>query len=225
MLAQTGYALCPGQVMANNSRWNQPLSVWIRYFSDWIRQPDPKSLLESTTFFDLRRVYGDAEPILQLQEFTRRALKENPAFFGHLAQVCLQYKIPLGIFGKILTDASEPQHNRINIKNPLRVIVNLVRLYAMAHGIEEKNTALRLCRLHERGVVSDSLFQDIDYAFDFLIGLQFRSQLRALQTQKTLSHSIALDEMAGTEISTLKTIFSEINSFQSRLKHDFSIPE
>jgi PAS domain S-box-containing protein len=225
MLAQTGYTLCPGQVMANNSRWNQPLSVWMRYFSAWVRQPDPQSLLESTTFFDLRRVDGDAEPIRQLQEFTRRALKDNPAFFGHLAQVCLQYKIPLGLFGKILTDASEPEHDRVNIKNPLRVIVNLLRLYAMAHGIEETNTALRLRRLHEQGVVSNSLFRDMDYAFDFLLGLQFRSQLRALRAQKPMSHSIALDELAGTEISVLKTIFSDITSFQSRLRHDFSIPE
>jgi signal-transduction protein with cAMP-binding, CBS, and nucleotidyltransferase domain/PAS domain-containing protein len=225
MLAQTGYALCPGQVMAKNPRWNQPLSVWKHYFHDWIIQPDPQNLLDSTTFFDLRCVFGEAEPILQLQEYIRCSLEENPAFFGHLGRLCLQYKIPLGIFGKIQTDSSEPHHNRLNIKNPLRVIVNLVRLYTMAHGIDEVNTALRLRRLHERGVISTSFFQDLDYAFDFLICLQFRSQLRSLQAQKPLSHSIAMDELAGTEISTLKTIFSEINSFQSKLKHDFSISE
>ena len=225
MLAQTGYALCPGQVMAQNPRWNQPLSVWKHYYNDWILQPDPQSILDSTTFFDLRRVYGDAEPILQLQESIRRSLEENPAFFGHLARLCLQYKIPLGIFGRIQTDPSEPHHNRLNIKNPLRIIVNLVRLYAMAHGIDEKNTGLRICRLHEHGVISSSFFQDLDYAFDFLVCLQFRSQIRALQAQKPLSHSIAMDELAGTEITILKTIFSEINQFQSKLKHDFSISE
>jgi CBS domain-containing protein len=124
-----------------------------------------------------------------------------------------------------LRHPSEPHQNRLNIKNPLRVIVNLVRFYAMANGIEEKNTLLRLRRLHEQGVISTSLFQDLDYAFDFLICLQFRSQIRALEAQKPLSHSIAMDELAGTEINTLKTIFSEINSFQSKLKHDFSISE
>jgi signal-transduction protein with cAMP-binding, CBS, and nucleotidyltransferase domain/PAS domain-containing protein len=225
LLAQTGYALCPGQVMAKNPRWNQPLSVWKHNFNEWIIQPDPQNLFDSTTFFDLRRVYGDAGPILQLQGAIHLSLKENPAFFGHLARLCLQYKIPLGIFGKIQTDSSEPHQNRLNIKNPLRVIVNLVRLYAMANGIKEVNTALRIRRLHEQGVISTSFFQDIDYAFDFLICLQFRGQLRALQAQKPLSHSIAMDELAGSEINTLKTIFAEINSFQSRLKHDFSISE
>ena len=165
------------------------------------------------------------EPLRQLQEHIRRTLEENPAFFAHLARLCLQYKIPLGIFGKIQTDPSEPHQNRLNIKNPLRVIVNLVRLYAMANGIGEINTRLRIRRLHEQGVISTSFFHDIDYAFDFLIGLQFRSQLRALQTQKPLSHSIALDELAGSEINALKTIFAEINSFQTKLKHDFSVSE
>ena len=225
MLAQTGYALCPGQVMARNPRWNQPLSGWQRHFNDWILQPDPQNLLESTTFFDRRRVYGDAGPILQLQEHIRLTLKGNPAFFGHLARQCLQYKIPLGLFGKILTDASEAHQRSVNIKNPLRVIVNLVRLYAMAYGVEEVNTGLRLRRLHEQGVFSASFFQDLDAAFDFLICLQFRGQVRSLQAQKPLGHSIVLDELAGSEIATLKTIFSEINSFQSRLKHDFSIAE
>jgi signal-transduction protein with cAMP-binding, CBS, and nucleotidyltransferase domain/PAS domain-containing protein len=225
MLAQTGYALCPGQVMANNPRWNQPMSVWKHYFNDWISQPGPQNLLDSTTFFDLRRVYGDAEPLLQLQKYIHRTLEENPAFFSHLAKLCLQYKIPLGLFGKIQTDPSEPHQNRLNIKNPLRIIVNLVRLYAMAHGSDELNTLLRIRRLQEKGVISASFSQDLDYAFDFLICLQFRSQMRALGSQKPLSHSIAMDELAGTEVTTLKTIFAEINSFQSKLKRDFSISE
>ncbi len=143
MLARTGYALCPGGIMAQNQRWNQPLSGWLHYFNDWILQPDPQNLLESTTFFDPRRICGDDEPLRQLREHIRLTLKENPAFFGHLARQCLQYKIPLGLFGKIQTDDSEPHHRGVNIKNPLRIIVNLVRLYAMAHGVEEVSTELR----------------------------------------------------------------------------------
>ncbi len=225
MLERTGYALCPGQVMAGNPRWNKPLTAWMRYFNEWIGQPDPQNLLESSTFLDWRRVVGAAAPLLQLGEFSKRALKENPAFFGHLARQCLQYKIPLGMFGKILPDASEAHHERINIKNPLRIIVSMVRLYAMAQGIEEKNTLLRLRRLHERGAVSTSFFRDIDYAFDFLVCMQFRSQLLALQAQKPLSHSIAMDELAGMEKNTLKAIFAEIGQFQAKLKHDFAVVE
>ena len=87
---------------------------------------------------------------------------------------------------KIQTDDSEPHHRGVNIKNPLRIIVNLVRLYAMAHGVEEVSTELRLRRIHEQGVFSGSFFQDLDAAFDFLICLQFRSQVRSLQALANL---------------------------------------
>src|SRR5690606_29702172 len=35
-LAACGYSYCKGGIMATNQRWRQPLSVWKRYFSDWI---------------------------------------------------------------------------------------------------------------------------------------------------------------------------------------------
>ena len=34
-----------------------------------------------------------------------------------------------------------------------------------------------------------------------------------------------MDELAGSEIAMLKAIFSEIITFQSKLKHDFSVAE
>ncbi|MCU0235588.1 MAG: DUF294 nucleotidyltransferase-like domain-containing protein [Acidobacteria bacterium] len=225
LLAQTGYAPCPGQVMAGNPRWNQPLADWKHIFNEWILQPDPQNLLESTTFLDLRPVCGEAGLLQELREHVRSTLAQNPAFFSHLARVCLQYKIPLNIFGRIQTESSAASPNRINIKNPLRVIVNLVRLYALAHNIGETNTMLRLRRLHERGVVSASFFQDLDYACDFLLRLQFRGQLRALQAQKPADHFIALDELASAEVQALKAILAEITTFQAKLKHDFSISE
>jgi signal-transduction protein with cAMP-binding, CBS, and nucleotidyltransferase domain len=225
LLAQTGYALCPGRVMAGNPAWNRPLSEWANQVADWVRQPDPQNLLESTTFFDLRHVHGDAGLFGRLREHGLRILEEHPAFFAHLAGQCLRYKIPLGIFGRIQTDPGDRHGNRLNIKDPLRVMVSLVRLYALAHGVGESNTRLRLRRLLEKGVFSAAFHQDIDVAFDVLIGLQFRGQMRALRAQKPLSHSIGLDELAESEVNAVKAIFSQIHSFQYRLKHDFSVSE
>jgi signal-transduction protein with cAMP-binding, CBS, and nucleotidyltransferase domain len=225
LLAQTGYALCPGRVMAGNPAWNRPLSEWEDQVSDWVRQPDPQNLLESTTFFDLRHVHGESSLLGRLRGHGLRILDGHPAFFAHLAGLCLRYKIPLGIFGRIQTDPGDPRGNRLNIKDPLRVMVSLVRLYALAHGIDEANTRLRLRRLLEKGVFSVAFHQDIDVAFDFLIGLQFRGQLRALRAKKPLGHSIGLDELAESEVNAVKAIFSQIHSFQSRLKHDFSVSE
>ncbi len=225
LLAQVGYALCPGQVMAGNSVWNQPLSTWKRYFSEWIETPDPKNLLEISTFFDLRAVFGAAGLAEELGDQIRLDLKNHPAFFGHLARVCRDYKIPLGIFGKIHTETSDEHANRVNIKSPIRVIVNLVRLYTMAHQVRETNTIGRMRGLYEKGVFSRSFFADLRQDFDFLMRLQFQSQIKTYRQGRPLDHYIDLDDLSTIEVETIKTIFSQIGSFQSRLKHEFSIPE
>jgi CBS domain-containing protein len=53
-----GYIYCPGNIMATNPKWRQPLSVWRGYFDEWINRPEPKALLYSSIFFDLRSLYG-----------------------------------------------------------------------------------------------------------------------------------------------------------------------
>ena len=35
-LSTCGYPLCPGNYMASNPRWRQPLSAWMTYFHEWI---------------------------------------------------------------------------------------------------------------------------------------------------------------------------------------------
>ncbi|MEI2419294.1 DUF294 nucleotidyltransferase-like domain-containing protein, partial [Arthrospira platensis SPKY2] len=53
-----GYVYCPGKIMATTDDWRQPLSGWVRHFSDWARLPDPKAVLSVSIFFDLRTVTG-----------------------------------------------------------------------------------------------------------------------------------------------------------------------
>jgi CBS domain-containing protein len=225
LLARSGYALCRGEVMAGNPTWNQPLAVWKRYFGEWIRTPDPQNLLEISTFFDLRPVWGDQGLAAELGDYIHGTLRETPAFFGHLARVCLTYKVPLGLFGKIQTEADDDAAHRLNIKNPIRVIVNLVRLYAMAHGIRASNTLERVDGLAARAVFPRSLQRDIRFAFDFLMTRQFQAQLQAYRHARPLDHFLDLASISLIERETLKAIFSQIGDFQARLKHDFSLSE
>lgn len=49
-LAACGYTYCTGGIMATNQKWRQPLSVWKKYFEEWIDRPDPERLLHSSIF-------------------------------------------------------------------------------------------------------------------------------------------------------------------------------
>jgi len=225
LLDEIGYILCKGDMMAGNPRWNQPGITWKKYFAEWIMTPDPKNLLDIGAFFDLRSVYGDSQLAGELNDHVFQILKNNPAFFNYLARECVNYKIPLGIFGKIHAESSEAHANSINIKNAIRVIVNITRLYSIHAQIRETNTLSRLEILFEKNEISHQNFNDLVFAFDYLSTLYFKYQSGQYIKNKSMDSYIPISELSVTEINTLKTIFSQISLIQSKIRHDFSIVE
>jgi signal-transduction protein with cAMP-binding, CBS, and nucleotidyltransferase domain len=89
-------------------------------------------------FFDFRPVCGDRSLVVELGKHVQQLLAENPSFLAHLAREGVNYRTPLGLFGKIHTESDEQRSESLNIKSPSRVIVNLVRLYAMKHQVPKR---------------------------------------------------------------------------------------
>lgn len=224
-LNDVGYKYCKGDIMSKNPKWCQPLTMWKRYFTKWIRKAEPQDLLDTAIFFDLRCISGDKKITEDLSEYIMKELTGNPVFINQMARVCIQYKTPLSIFGKIQTETKDEHIKSINIKNPCRVIVNLVRLYSMKNGITETNTINRIRQLYERNFISSSLYSDLIYSFDFLMLLQFKAQVKEILGNRKADNFVDLADLSGIEANTLKDVFSQISVFQSKLKYDFGIKE
>src|SRR5690606_13221795 len=58
-LAECGFTLCRGNIMASNPELCLSRREWYRRFSECIRTATPENLLASSIFFDLRVVWGD----------------------------------------------------------------------------------------------------------------------------------------------------------------------
>jgi signal-transduction protein with cAMP-binding, CBS, and nucleotidyltransferase domain len=225
LLNEIGFQYCTGNIMANNPRWNQPLSEWRRYFATWITQPEPQHLLESAIFFDFRPVFGETSLAEGLGNHVQRLLVDNPPFLGHMAREGMNYRTPLGLFGKIQTESDEEHTRGLNIKSPLRVIVNLVRLYAMKHQLSETNSIRRIQRLHEENVFSSSFYQNLLCAYDYMMVLQLRTQARAFSHGKDITNYVDLSHLSAIELNTLKDVLSQLGTFQSKVKYDFGVSE
>jgi signal-transduction protein with cAMP-binding, CBS, and nucleotidyltransferase domain/PAS domain-containing protein len=225
LLDEIGFHYCTGNIMANNPRWNQPLSEWRRYFATWTTQPEPKHLLESAIFFDFRLVCGERALIVGLANHVQQLLVDNPSFLGHLAREGMNYKTPLGLFGKIQTESDEEHGKGLNIKSPLRVIVNLVRLYAMKHQLLETNSIKRMQRLYEANIFSLSFYKNILYAYDYMMVLQLRTQACAFSHGKDITNYVDLSNLSTIELNTLKNVLSQLGIFQNKAKYDFGVSE
>jgi CBS domain-containing protein len=224
-LQYIGYNYCSGNIMAKNPKWTQPLFIWKKYFDQWIVTPEPQNLLDAAIFFDSRNIYGDSNIVKDLSDFINKRLTQNPAFFLHMAKVCMNYKTPLGMFGKIQTESSEEHVNSLNIKSPLRVIVNLLRLYSLKYKLNETNSLRRLIKLYETNNLSYDFYRDINYAYNYMLALQFKTQTSAYSKGQAIDNYLRLSDLSSIEVSTLKNVFNHLSEFQIKIKNDFGIKE
>ncbi len=216
-LEAAGYPMCPGGMMAGNPRWCQPSARWRHYFSHWIGLAEAQNLMEFSTFFDLRCVHGEAALVSALKLHVRQEVAATPAFLGYLAQTTVQYKTPRGFFGNIVADA----HGTFNVKEAMAPLVNLIRLYALHHGLSDTSTFDRMKRLKELGVFSPSAHEDLSQGYDFLMTLRLRHQAERLVAGLPADNDIELKALTHIDESLLKQVFAQITLLQKKVGFDF----
>jgi CBS domain-containing protein len=106
----------------------------------WIDVTLPKALLDAAICFDFRPLHGDATLSSALREWVAGRVRAHPAFLRHLAEAALQGRPALGRFGGFATEKG-----LIDLKlHGAKVFVDAARVYALAHGLQQTNTADRL---------------------------------------------------------------------------------
>ncbi len=223
LLNTAGYKLCEGEIMANNPKWNQPLSVWKKYFRKWITVPEPQNLIDSAIFFDFRIIYGDEHFVEDLRSYINELIKQNPVFIKQTAILTVNYKLPLGMFGKIQTEINKEKHESFNLKNAIRLIVNTVRLYAMDYSINETNTLKRLELLAANKNIDGSFYREIRYCFEFLMGLQLKYQSENFSDGLSVGNYLDLSILTEAELNNLKNVLGSITTFQTKVKYDYRV--
>ena len=70
-LVHVGFPRCPGDAMASNPAWRQPVSVWEGYFRRWMREVRPEHILAACIYFDVRPLGGATELATRLLDVVR----------------------------------------------------------------------------------------------------------------------------------------------------------
>ncbi|MCU0931575.1 MAG: DUF294 nucleotidyltransferase-like domain-containing protein, partial [Serpentinimonas sp.] len=96
-----GYIYCPGDVMATNPDWRQPMPRWRSYFGQWTQQPDPQALMLTSVFFDLRAVHGQTSLLDGLRAEVLEHTRGNTIFLAHMVGNALHNRPPLSLFQRI----------------------------------------------------------------------------------------------------------------------------
>jgi CBS domain-containing protein len=220
-LDQIGYRHCKGKAMAKDPRWNQPLSQWKEYFSEWIGEPDGTALAHCNVFFDHRAVYGDVSLMHDLARHINESVACRPAFLSFMAVNTLHYKPPLGVFGKIVTGSAGEAPHTFNIKEAMMPIVNYARLLALQHQMEQTNTFDRIDQAAELGVLQDESHRAISQAYGHLMQLRYHHQVEMVRAGQQPDNSIDPRRLTQIETGMLKQTFSQISAIQKKVSFEF----
>jgi CBS domain-containing protein len=217
-----GYVYCPGEMMAMTDTWRQPRQRWLAYFARWTGQPDPKALMLTCVFFDLRHIEGKATLLEGLRREVLQRTKGNTLFLAHMVANALTHAPPLSLFGSLATIRSGEHKGTIDLKHGgIAPIVDLARICALSTGDEAVNTHDRLANSASDSVISEQSARDLRDALEFLAFMRIQHQVRQTNEGLPPDNHLRPDEISNFERTQLKDAFLVVQSLQKVLGQRF----
>lgn len=222
-LNECGYVYCPGDVMATNDRWRQPLRDWQACFFEWIDQPASKALMHASIFFDMRAVYGSEFLLKRLKSKILRASHDNSIFLACMVHNALQNSPPLSFFRQFVVERNGEHKNAFDMKlRGIMPITDIARIYALAAGIGEINTLRRLEAAATAKLLSLKDARDLCDAYEYIAHLRLMHQGNRMQAGLKVDNYLSPDEVSGLLKHQLRDAFDVVTRAQSALKLKFT---
>lgn len=213
-----GYFYCPGDMMATNPRWCQPLSVWKDYFAHWIAKPDPEAQMLASVMFDLRPIGGDETLFDDLQAETLAKAARNSIFVAHMVSNSLKHTPPLGLLRGLATIRSGEHRNELDLKhNGVVPVVDLGRIYTLQGQLKPVNTRARLEAAIDAGILSATGGADLLDAYDLIATTRLEHQVAQVKAGKKPDNFLNPSDLSDFERSHLRNAFVVVKTLQSAI--------
>ncbi len=199
-LVAIGFPLCPGNVMASNPRWCQPLAVWAAYLRRCMAEPVPERVLGAAIHFDVRPLAGALELGESLFELVRREAPAHRLCLGLLARDVVARRLPLTMLGRLSVARRGPQAGTVDVKGGGTMqLVGAARVLALELALPERNTIERVRAAGARGVWSEAETREIADAGQVLMRIRLVHQLEQLARGQTPDNRVALARLSRAD--------------------------
>ena len=214
-LNDCGFVYCPGEAMASNPQWRQPLANWVDYFDRWILTPEPMALMLSSIWFDLRPVHGDFSLFERMQSSVLEKAGKSQFFLAYMMSNAIKHRPPLGFFRQFVL-VHDGQHNdTLDLKHTGIVpVTDIARVLALAGGIDEVNTLDRLRAAAGKNLLSQEMAENLEDALELIAGLRVRHQAEQIARGDKADNFLNPDHLSSLERGHLKEAFKVIQTQQ-----------
>lgn len=221
-LNDCGYIYCPGDIMATNEKWRQPLSVWQATVAKWTVSPTPQAVMHTSIFFDVRTIYGDKTLCDQLQKHMLHNASSNSIFLAALAQNVLSSEPPMGIFRRFVVDQNGEHRDELDLKKRgILPIIDLVRLHSIANSITEVNTLDRLHALVKCKAMTIEDSRNMQDALRVIMQLRTQHQAQQITEGGSPNNYISPSNLSKIMRKQIKDAFSIVMDAQQAVKINY----
>ncbi len=218
-LNECGYIYCPGNVMAVNDKWRQPLSIWQSTVDRWTVSPTPNAVMHTSIFFDLRSIYGDKSLCDELQSHMLKQASSNSIFLAALAQNVLSSEPPMGIFRRFVVERNGDHADELDLKKRgILPIIDLVRIHSLANSITEVNTLDRLHALVKCKAMTISDSRNMQDALRVIMQLRTQHQATQITEGSEPNNYIDPSNLSKIRRKQIKDAFSIVMDAQQAVK-------
>jgi len=217
-----GYVYCPGDAMATNDRWRQPVQIWNNYYSQWIEQPEKKALMLASIFFDLRPIYGEFSLFEAVQNHMLRKAQSNQIFIAFMVANALTHRPPLGFFRNLVVIHDEQHDRTLDLKHQGIVpIVDIARVFALQGGISAAGTLQRLQQAQKEGLLSQDMSENLQHALEYIANLRIQHQAGQYREGLAADNYLDPDSLSQLQRGYLKDAFQIIKTMQEVLANRY----
>lgn len=219
-----GFPLCKGGIMASNPQWCLSAAAWQQQFGQWIDHGSPEALLKASIFFDFRALSGDADLALDLRAWLKLAAQKNPRFLHQMAGNALRNRPPLGVVRDFVLSDDRAHPHTLDLKlNGVTPFVDAARIFALAAGCPQTNTAKRLRAAAHALRIPDAELADWNRAFHFLQLLRLRHQHGQQRAGHAPDNYLDPDTLNPLDRRILKEALRQARKVQARLAMDYGL--
>jgi len=222
-LAECGFTLCKGNIMASNPKLCLSGREWDDWFIRFIDASTPQNLVYSSIFLDMRAVYGATAPLEALLDKVLTRIRKNALFQKMLAGNAITRRPPLTMFRNFRYAPDGNKHTLDLKRQGLAPFVEAVRVFALAHGVKEANTLERMDRLVAREVFDPKDANAWKEAYSLIQAIRMRAHQEMLNRGEALSNYIDPDDLNPLDRRILRESFRQAQRLQQKLEVTYQL--
>ncbi len=183
LLRRVGYALCTGNVMAGNPRWRGTEADFKTRLAEYAAYPDWHNIRFLLIPTDAAPITGSERSVSEIRRFGAELVAGSPFIKWKIGDQIQSVRLAVSSLGGIRFEPAGPHKGTFAVKEGLyQPLVNVVRLFALASGVEGPSTEQRIQGLARRGVFEPNLADEVRRALAVALTVRVRHHM-ALQAR------------------------------------------